>query len=91
MPKDAPWAPPIVALNDTTVGHLLCWELHEVSGEWTAWCSWVQQQGGRPVRRVVNVRAGSLQPLDEPGSYENVPRRVLGRDGVIRPWSGEIA
>jgi len=35
-------------------------------------------------------RAG-LQRLDEPGSYESLPRRVRGRDGLIRPWRGEIA
>jgi len=26
----------------------------------------------------------------DPESYQQVPRRVRGRDGVIRPWSGEI-
>jgi hypothetical protein len=91
VPKDAPWAPPIVALNDTAVGHLLAWELMEIDGSWWAWVSWVQQSGGRPVHKVVTVRAAGLQPLEPPESYAGVPRRVRGRDGLIRPWSGEIA
>lgn len=90
MPKDAPYGPPIVALSDTTIGHLLAWELVEVDGTWYAWVSWVQQVGGRPVHKVVSVRASRLEPLEQPESYERVPRRVRGRDGIIRPWSGEI-
>ena len=30
------------------------------------------------------VRCG---PLENPGTYVRVPRRVLGRDGQIRPWT----
>ena len=44
----APWAPPIVTMSDTTVGHLLAWELIEVDGSWWAWVSWVHQHGARP-------------------------------------------
>jgi hypothetical protein len=91
VPKDEPWAPPIVRLGDTAVAHLLCWELIEVDGSWWAWVSWVQTSGGRPVHKVVSVRAAGLVPLDDPALYEKVPRRVRGRDGVIRPWSGEIS
>ncbi len=29
MPKDVPWASPIVALPNGTVAHLLAWEMHE--------------------------------------------------------------
>jgi hypothetical protein len=90
VPNDAPCAPPIVALNDTTIGHLLAWELVEVDGSWHAWVSWVQKAGGRPLHKVVQVRAATLQPLEGPQSYEKVPRRVRGSDGVVRPWSGEI-
>jgi hypothetical protein len=36
----------------------------------------------------VTVGAVQLQPLEEPESYARVPRRVGGRDGMIRPWSG---
>jgi len=90
VPKDAPWAPPIVLLNDTTVGHLLCWELVELDGSWWGWVSWIQHAGQRSIHRVVSVRAGALHPLDDAESYANVPRRVRGRDGLIRPWSGEI-
>jgi hypothetical protein len=89
--KDAPYAPPIVALSDTTVGHLLAWELTEIDGSWWAWVSWIQNSGGRVLHKVVQVRASGLQPIEGPESYERVPRRVRGRDGVIRPWSGEIA
>ncbi len=81
----------IVRLGDTTVAHLLAWELLEVDGSWHAWISWVSEQGGRPLHKVVSVRAATLQPLEGPESYERVPRRVRGRDGVIRPWSGEIS
>jgi len=91
VPKDAPYAPPIVALSDTTIGHLLAWEMIEADGIWYAWVSWVQQAGGRPVHKVVTVRASGLRPLEQPESYEQVPRRVRGRDGIVRPWSGEIA
>jgi hypothetical protein len=77
-------------MTDGTVGHLLAWELVEVDGSWSAWVSWVQQANGRPVHKVVTVRASQLQPLEGPESYSRVPRRVRGRDGVIRPWSGEI-
>jgi hypothetical protein len=71
------------------VGHLLAWEMHERDGSWHAWVSWVQQAGGRHVHKVVDVRAGSLQPLEAPDAYSAVPRRVRGKDGLIRPWSGE--
>ena len=71
------------------VGHLLAWEMHERDGSWHAWVSWVQQAGGRHVHKIVDVRAGSLHPLEAPDAYSAVPRRVRGRDGLIRPWSGE--
>jgi hypothetical protein len=71
------------------VGHLLAWEMHEHDGTWHAWVSWIQQAGGRHVHKVVDVRAGSLQPLESPDAYSAVPRRVRGSDGLIRPWSGE--
>jgi hypothetical protein len=71
------------------VGHLLAWEMHEHDGTWHAWVSWIQQAGGRHVHKVVDVRAGSLQPLEPPDAYSSVPRRVRGSDGLIRPWSGE--
>jgi hypothetical protein len=90
VPKDAPWAPPIVALPDGTVAHLLAWEVLELDGSWHAWISWVQQMGDRPIHKVVSVRASGLQPLEEPESYTKVPRRLRGSDGLIRPWSGEI-
>jgi hypothetical protein len=71
------------------VGHLLCWELHERDGSWYAWVSWVQSTGD-PVRhrhKIACVRAGTLRPLENPAAYTDVPRRVLGRDGLIRPWN----
>jgi hypothetical protein len=87
--RDAPWCPPIVEMSSGMVGHLLAWEMHEHDGTWHAWVSWVQQAGGRHVHKVVDVRAGSLQPLEPPDAYSAVPRRVRGSDGLIRPWSGE--
>ncbi|HTS97109.1 MAG TPA: hypothetical protein VMI33_10845 [Streptosporangiaceae bacterium] len=87
--RDAPWCPPIVEMTGGMVGHLLAWEMHERDGSWHAWVSWIQEAGGRRVHKVVDVRAGSLQPLEHPDAYSAVPRRVRGRDGLIRPWSGE--
>jgi hypothetical protein len=83
--EQAPWAPPIVAMSSGMVGHLLCWERHERDGSWWAWVSWVQVVGGRHVHKVVVVRASSLRPLEAPDAYQDVPRRILGRDGRIRP------
>ena len=71
------------------MGHLLAWEMHERDGSWHAWVSWIQQSGGRHVHKVVDVRAGSLRPLEHPDAYSSVPRRVRSSDGLIRPWSGE--
>lgn len=90
MPKDAPWCPPIVRMGDRTIAHLLAWEYTEAEGTWWAWVSWISESGGRPQHKVVTVRASRLQPLDDPESYQHVPRRMRGLDGVIRPWSGEI-
>jgi hypothetical protein len=89
VPKNAPTAPPIVSMGTTgTVAHLLDWELVEADGHWYAWLSWVQQIGSRPVHKVVQVRADSVQPLEDAEAYARVPRRVLAGDGIIRPWSG---
>ena len=38
---------------------------------------------------MVQVQAARLKPLEEPGAYADVPRRVHGLDGVIRDWTGE--
>jgi hypothetical protein len=35
--------------------------------------------------KVVQVRAGSLRPLEPPEAYKQVPRRVIGRDEHSRP------
>jgi hypothetical protein len=80
----APWAPPLVELTSGTVGHLLAWERHERDGSWWAWVSWVHRAGGRSDHKVVLVRASSIRPLEPPGAYKAVPRRVLGNDGRIR-------
>jgi hypothetical protein len=42
-------------------------------------------QSDRHVHKVVCVRAGPLAPVEEPGAYVGVRRRVLGNDGQIRP------
>lgn len=87
--QDAPWCPPIVRMSSGMIGHLLAWEMHERDGSWHAWVSWVQDSGGGHVRKVVDVGADSLQPLEPPDAYSAVPRRVRGTDGLIRPWSSE--
>lgn len=71
------------------VGHLLAWEQHEQDGSWWAWISWVQESSGRPIHKVVDVRARSLKPLEAAEAHADVPRRVRGSDGQIRPWAGE--
>jgi hypothetical protein len=91
VPRDTPYSPPIVSMGNGMVGHLLAWELMEVDGAWYAWVSWIQQAGGRTAHKVVAVRAAGLQPLEEPECYTKVPRQVRGRDGIIRPWSGEVS
>jgi hypothetical protein len=85
--EGAPWAPPLVEMTGGLVGHLLAWERHERDGSWWAWVSWVQESGGRHVHKVVQVRAGSLRPLEPPEAYKQVPRRVLGDDGRTRRTS----
>jgi hypothetical protein len=69
------------------IGHLLAWERHERDGSRWAWVSWVQESGGRHDHKVVQVRAGSVRPLEPPGAYKQVPRRVLGGGGQIRGTS----
>lgn len=88
--RDAPWAPPLVEMStDGIVGHLLEWRLHERDGQWRAWVSWVQTTGDPPRHRhkVVEVQAASLAPLEAPEAYRDVPRRIFGKDGQVRPWS----
>jgi hypothetical protein len=88
--KDAPYAPPIVQLDDTgAVAHLLAWELVEADGQWWAWVSWVNDASARPKHLVVQVRADQLQPLEQPAAYARVERRVRGLDGVIRQYRAE--
>jgi hypothetical protein len=93
MYSKTPWSPPIVAMSGSeAVGHLLAWEQHERDGSWHGWISWVQSTGD-PVRHrhhVVSLRAAALTPLEPPGAYADVPRRILGKDGRIRPW-GAVA
>ena len=66
----APWAPPLVEMTGGIVGHLLAWERHERDGSWWAWVSWVHEAGGRRDHKVVQVRAGSLRPLEPPGGLQ---------------------
>lgn len=67
------------------VGHLLAWQLQENDGSWWAWVSWVQQGSERVVHKVVLVQVGSLAPLEEPGAYAEVPRRLHRADGTVMP------
>ena len=45
----------------------------------------MQASGTRHVHKVVGVQAKSLAPIEPPDAYTDVPRRVVGNDGVIRP------
>jgi hypothetical protein len=84
---DKPASPPIVGVGEETVAFLLCWEQHERDGSWWAWVVWVRLRSGHPYRHVVSVQAGRICPLEVPEAYRQVPRRVLGNDGVIRAWT----
>ena len=57
-------------------GHLLAWEKDEADGTWG---SWVQETGGRRPRKVVQVRAASVRPLEPPEASRRVLRRVRPR------------
>jgi hypothetical protein len=74
--KRAPWAPPLVEMADGITGHLLAWERHERDGSWWAWVSWIQESGDRRLHTVVQVRAGSLRPLEPPWPTAAKPGRV---------------
>lgn len=87
--RKPPWCPPLAEMGSGTIVHLLAWELHERDSSWWAWVSWIQQSSGRTVHKIVDVQASSLRPVDEPEAYSAVPRRVVGIDGLVRPWSGE--
>jgi hypothetical protein len=86
MSPEPPYCPPVVGLASGPVGHLLGWERHDRDGSWQAWVSWVLESGSHPVHKLVCVPAVSLTQLEPPGAYRQVPRRVLGKDGQIRPW-----
>jgi hypothetical protein len=78
------WAPPLVEMSGGMAGHLLAWEKIDGDGSWWACASWVQESGGRHLHKVVQVRAATLRPLEPPGAYTQVPRRVPGRHRQIR-------
>jgi len=89
LPGRWPWSPPIVELAGDGVAHLLCREQHERDGSWYAWVSWIQSTGD-PVRHrhhVVSVRADAVRRLENPDAYARVPRRMLGSDWQVRPWT----
>jgi hypothetical protein len=85
--RNEPLSPPLVQVGDDAVAYLLAWEQHEQDGSWWAWVTWIRERSGRPHRHVTTVRAARLRPVEVPSAYEGVPRRVLGLDGQIRPWS----
>jgi hypothetical protein len=88
MPKDEPPPPPLVRLASGEPAFLLCWELLEQSGEWWAWTTRIRASQGRPHKLTVSVPAAGLDPQeDDAAAYNAVPRRVRGRDGVIRAWT----
>lgn len=84
---DEPACPPLVQVGEETVAYLLAWEQHERDGSWWAWVTWIRTVNDQPRRHVVSVRAGSIRPLEPPDAYRQVPRRVLGNDGIIRAWA----
>jgi hypothetical protein len=85
MADQPPWCPPLVEMSSGMIGHLLCWEYLETSGDWCAWVSWVQTTSIRHNHKVVCVEARAIKPIEEPGAYAQVPRRIRHRDGKIRP------
>jgi hypothetical protein len=93
VPKDKPSSPPIVLMGGREVhaAFLIAWELGEGDGRWSAWVMWIRERAGRPYRHQVLVPADMVRPAEAPAAYHDVPRRVRGRDGVIRPWSTSAA
>jgi hypothetical protein len=88
MAPEPPYCPPVVGMASGPIGHLLCWDRHERDGSWWAWVSWIQQTSDRAVHKIVCVPTQSLTPLETPDAYREVPRRIFGNDGRIRPRSG---
>jgi hypothetical protein len=86
MAPEPPYSPPVVAMTSGPIGHLLCWERHERDGSWWAWVSWIQQTSDYAIHKIVCVPAESLTPLETPEAYRQVPRRIFGDDGRIKPW-----
>jgi hypothetical protein len=86
MPPEPLYCPPVVGMAGGMIGHLLCWDRHERDGSWRAWVSWIQQTSSRAVHKIVCVPGGSLTQLEAPDAYRDVPRRIFGLDGQIRPW-----
>jgi hypothetical protein len=77
----------LVEMSGGQVGHLLEWRRATDHG--TPGLAGCRRPAIRPRHRhkVVEVRAASLVPLEEPGAYQDVLRRVFGNDGRIRPWA----
>ena len=38
-------------------------------------------------RQIVCLPAESVRPIEAPAEYHDVPRRTLGSNGHIRPWT----
>jgi hypothetical protein len=87
--RNEPPSPPIVLLpaDDPVICYLLTWEMHERDGSWWAYVTWPRERNGQPYKHVTNVRADRLRPLEPAEAYRDVPRRILGRNGQLRPWS----
>ena len=51
------------------------WEKNEADGAWWDRVSSVQEAGGRHVRKVVQVRAASVRPLEPLEAHQQVLRR----------------
>ena len=51
--------------------------------------SWIQTTSSRSSHKIVNVQAASIHPIEAPDAYTHVPRRILGKDGVVRNLLGD--
>lgn len=87
--RDEPWSPPLVVLDrrEPITALLLGWEFHEHSGEWHAWVMWIRDRRGESYRHIVAVPASGVRAVEPGEAYAQVPRRVRGRDGQVRPWT----
>jgi hypothetical protein len=79
------YCPPMILMRGVDqAGYLLAW-LQVGDGSWQAVVTWIREVGDTRERKVVTVSGGSVQQLEAPAAYRDVPRLMLDGD-TVRPW-----